>query len=134
MHGAMSSDGGARNGADEPTSFGLQLQEDGRGALEVGFVVAVKSDTPGGAGSIRADEAVAGPLVFAQDAAQHLGVGVVGVPALAELDGVELIAQSAGPVRGRRLGAGDQLASKVGSLWRGGRHALPRSSRAASGS
>ena len=59
-----------------------------------------------------------------------LGVGVVGVPALAELDGVELVAHALGPVRGRFRGAGDQLVGEAGPLRFAGCHALLRSSGA----
>src|SRR5690606_33168210 len=75
-------------------------EQGGGGALEGGIVVAVQGDAPGGAGPARADETMAGPVVVGQDAAQDLGVGVVGMTALAELDGVELIAYSFRPVRG----------------------------------
>lgn len=68
------------------------LQQGGGRPLEVGFVVGMKSQAPCGACRVGTDEAVAGPVVFGQDATQHLGVGVVGVTVLADLDGVELVA------------------------------------------
>src|SRR5690606_28545364 len=105
-------------------------EQDGGGALEDEIVVAVQGDAPGGSGSSRADEAVAGPLVFAQDAVQKLGVGLVGVPTTAELDAVELVAHACGPVRGRFRGAGDQLAGDVGPLRLFGCHVLLPSSAA----
>jgi hypothetical protein len=107
------------------------LQQGGGGALEVGFAVAVKCDAPSGSGGGRSDEAVAGPVVFGQDATQHLGVGVVGVTAPAELDGIELVAHALGSARSRLRGAGDQLAGEVRPLRFAGRHAPLRLSGAA---
>ncbi|GAA3821487.1 hypothetical protein GCM10022206_69350 [Streptomyces chiangmaiensis] len=69
-------------------------QQDGSCPLEVGFVVGVEGDPPGSACAVGADETTAGPVVVGQDAAQHLGVGMVAVPAPAELDGVELVADA----------------------------------------
>lgn len=78
---------------------GGAAKELSRSALEVGLVVGVECELPGGAGGVGADEAVAGPVVVGHDASQDLGVGVVFVTALAELDGVELVADETLPAR-----------------------------------
>jgi hypothetical protein len=89
------------------------FQKGGGRPLKVGLAVGVKSDAPGGTCRLGADEAVAGPVVFGQDAAQHFGVGVVGVTVLAELDGVEVVAHALGPARCRLCGSDEEFAGEV---------------------
>lgn len=109
-------------------------QKGGGRPLEVGLAVGVKSDGPGGTCRLGADEAVAGPVGFGQDAAHHFGVGVVGVTVLAELDGVEVIAHALSPARCRLCGSDEEFAGEVRPQRFGGPHAMPRWSAAERGS
>lgn len=110
------------------------FQKGGGRPLEVGFVLGVKSDAPGGTCCVGTHETVAGPVMFGQDAAQHFGVGVLSVTVLAEVDGVELVAYASGPACCRLCGAGDEFAGEVRPQRFRGPHAILRWSAADCGS